>query len=76
MFRLDGLIAFACRPPQSFNVGDFDLPAAVADDAGLLKRVGDDRNRVALHADHLCEKLLGQRQCFAVVQFARAQQPA
>ena len=44
------------------------MPPAVADDAGLLERMGDDRNRVALHADHLRQKFLGQRQRFAVAR--------
>ena len=53
-----------------------DMPPAVANDFGLLKRVGDDRNRIALHPDHWRQEFLGQRQGFAVVEIAQTQQPA
>src|ERR1019366_554904 len=73
---LDRLVALAGGFSQTLQVCDFDMSAAVADDSGLLKRMGDDRNRVALHADHLRQEFLGQRQVLAVGQVARAQQPA
>src|SRR5438270_9193355 len=72
MHRLHRVIALASRLPQSFHVCDCDLPAAVADRAGLLKLMCNDRNRVALYAYHLSEKFLGQRQGLVAAQFARA----
>src|SRR6266704_5608758 len=50
---LHGLITFAGGFSQTGHVCNFDLPPAVADDTGLLKRIGNDRDRVALHTDHL-----------------------
>ena len=50
MVRLDGVIALAGDFSQPFGVGDFDLTPAVAKYSRLLKRIGDDRNRIALHA--------------------------
>jgi hypothetical protein len=38
--------------------------------------MGDDRDRVTLHTDHLSQKFLRQRQCFTAAQVARAEQPA
>jgi hypothetical protein len=52
------------------------VTAAVAKDPGLLKRMGDDRDRVALHTDHLRQDFLRQRQAFAAGPIARMQQPA
>src|SRR5260370_37190477 len=52
------------------------MSPAVADDTGLLKRIGNDRDRVALYTDHLRQAFLGQRQAFTLGQIARAQQPA
>ena len=65
MVRLDDIVALAGRLSQTFRVDDVDVAAAVADNSGLLQRVGDNRNRVALHADHLRQEFLRQRQCFA-----------
>src|ERR1700722_3853735 len=45
--KLDGLITFATRRPQPFQVGDFDVALAVADDAGRLHCISDDPNPVA-----------------------------
>ena len=74
--RLDGLIAFEHVALQPFEIGDFDMAAAVADDASRLQRMRDDRDRVALHADDLRQLFLSQRQAFATAQIARPQQPA
>src|SRR6516162_3168574 len=58
---LDHLVALARGLPQRLDVGDGDLPAAIANDAGLPQRVRDDGDRIALDADHACEQLLRQR---------------
>lgn len=68
--------AFAGCFFQTFRVINFYLPTVIADDAGLLKSMGDDRYGVALHAYHSRQQFLGQRQGFAVAQLARTQQPA
>src|SRR6266566_6476975 len=75
MLSLDGSITFAGGLPQTSHIPDLDMTPAVANNSGLLQRVGDDRDRVALHADHSRQAFLGQRQAFAVGQVARAQQP-
>ncbi len=59
MLRPDRLVTFAGRFSEAFEIRDSDMSAAVADNAGLLQRMGDDRNRVALHADHLRHEFLG-----------------
>jgi hypothetical protein len=48
--------------PQSFRVGNIDMSSATVDNAGLLKRVRNDRDRIAPRADHLREmaQLLGR----------------
>jgi len=53
MVCFDSTVAFAGRLPQTFRVRDVDVTPAVSDNSSLLQRVGDNGNRVALHADQL-----------------------
>jgi hypothetical protein len=63
--RLDRPITLTGAFPQTLDVNDFDVPAAVADKARLLKCVSHDRHGVAPHADHLRQEFLSKRQSFA-----------
>ena len=76
MFGVHGVITFARGRPERIDVGDLDLSAAIAEHPGLLQRMRDDRNRVALDADHAGELLLRHRQRLSVPKVSRAQQPA
>jgi hypothetical protein len=76
MRRLHRVTALAGCFFQSFRVGNRNVSAAVADRAGLLNRMRDDRNRVASHAYRSREKFLGQRQYFVTTKIARVQQPS
>src|SRR6476469_5371264 len=58
---LDRAVTFARCLQQRVHVVDFDLAAAVAEDARLLQRMCDDRDRISLHADHAGEQFLGHR---------------
>lgn len=44
-----------------FRADDCEVTAAAANNPGLPQRMGDDRHRVALHADHLRQDFLRQR---------------
>ena len=61
MVGFDSTIAFAGRLSQTDRVRNIHVTAAVTDNSSLLQRMGDDGNRVALHADQLCQGLLRQR---------------
>src|SRR5665647_1181019 len=65
MMCLDCTVAFAGRVSQAVCVRNIDVTPAVTDNSGLLQRMGDNRNRVPLHADQLRQGFLSQRQCFS-----------
>jgi hypothetical protein len=69
---LDCPVTFAGGFPQTIDIRNFDVAAAVVDDARLPKCMRHDRNRVTPRADHLRQEFLGQPQPFAVAQIARA----
>jgi hypothetical protein len=50
MGGFDSTIAFAGRLSQTDRVRNIDATAAVTDNSSLLQRMGNDGNRVALHA--------------------------
>ena len=60
--HLDRAVALAGGLTQPFQIVDLDVAAAVADQAGLLQRIGDQRYAGPPHAEHLAEELLRQRQ--------------
>ena len=64
MVRLDSTVALTGRLSQTFCVRNVDITPSVSDSSSLLQRMGDDGNRVAPHADQLCQGFLRQRQRF------------
>ena len=58
----DRFVALASGFLQSFQIGYVDVTSAVANETGLLKRMGDEGDAVASHADHLSQESLRQRQ--------------
>lgn len=61
MMRVHSVVAFAGRSFQAARVRNVDATPAVTNHSRQLQRMGDNRNRVALHADQLCHGFLGQR---------------
>jgi hypothetical protein len=64
------LVAFAGTFPKALDVDDADVPAAAADQAGVLKRAGHEAGAGSGHAQHLCQELLRERQVVAVEEVA------
>jgi hypothetical protein len=65
--RLDGLIAFASGFLQALRIEDADMTTTVAQEAGLLQRVCDNRHAGSPHAHHLRDEFLGQLQIIAAL---------
>ena len=63
--RLDRVVAFAGVLPHRFNVVDMNMATTVGDHPELLERAGDRSHAGPLHAHHLCQKLLRERQIIA-----------
>jgi hypothetical protein len=71
----DRTVAFAGRLSQAFRVRNIDGTSAAPHDTSLLARVGDNGNRIPLHADQLCQGFLRQRQRLATAEISYAPQP-
>ena len=71
---LDRRVAFARGSAEAIQVGDLDVSPAVADEIGLLQRVGHQRYAVAARADHLRHRFLRQNELVAAGQVASVQQ--
>src|SRR5262245_21362180 len=69
-------VTLARRRFQALANRDGNLPAAVADQPGLLKREAGQVHARPPNTEHLCEKLLRQRKLVAVHAIMRHQQPA
>src|SRR5450432_3547420 len=71
---LDRCIAFAGSVAETLQIGDLDMAPAVADEIGLLQRVGYQRYAVAARADHLRHRFLRQNDLVAAGEIAGVQQ--
>ena len=69
-------VAFTSDLFEPRAIDDVDETAAITDEAGALQQTGGDRHGGAAHAEHLCKKLLRQRDCITVDAIVRLQQPA
>ena len=54
----DGLVAFAGSRLEAAPVDDFDVPAVIAEEAGLLQHIGDDGHGRAAYAEHLRQEFV------------------
>ena len=73
---VDGQVAFTAGVLERFDIKQMDVSAPVPDQSGLLQPAGDHCDAAALHAQHLREKFLGERQTVAPEQVASLKQPS
>src|SRR6266404_4486658 len=71
---LDRCVAFAGGLAEAVQIGDLDVSPAIADEMGLLQRVGHQRYAVAAGSDHLRHRFLRQNKLVAAGEVARMQQ--
>ena len=74
--RPQGRITLAGGLLQPLAVDDPDDAPPVADQLGRLQGAGDDRHRLAAHAEHLRHELLRQRKRVGPCPVVRHQQPS
>ena len=70
---VDGAVAFAAAVQQRLYIKHVDAATAIGDQTGLLQFAGDKGDATALHAQHLRQEFLRQRQVVAVQQIAGLQ---
>lgn len=70
MMRIDGHMAFAGHLAQTARIGNVDKTPAATDHSCPLQRMGDDRYRVALHADQLGHRFPSRRHGFVTAEIA------
>ena len=68
--RINRPIAFAATVLEALDIENMDATASVVDKSGLLELARYQGHAAALHAQHLREKFLGQRQRVAAQQVA------
>ena len=73
---LDDLVTLASGFFEACSVKDNNLAALISDEPGLLKRSGDERDGCSAYAEHLGQKLLGQRKRGRINSVLHLQQPS
>lgn len=74
--RFHGLVALAGAVAEALHVNNTDVPAPIADQAGLLKDVRYDADARPLHPQHFRQEILRELNIIAVLQISTTQQPA
>ena len=64
--RVDGIVTFAATVLQALDIDHMDAATTVADQTSLLQLAGDESDAASLHAEHLRQELLRERQGVAV----------